>query len=626
MGISCRAKRLRLTSPVVIPGEVSESAAGIFANHPPRPAFPIIAAPTSADQPKAFNLVRQPLVPVACANLPDRHFLFDSSAPAPEPGQPLALLQQAFREFAAKLLEFPDSPMSIFGHADPVGKDLYNKFLSERRARAVFAVLVRKEEIWEALFRNQEGSPGDNWGLRTLQRMLDHLGFEPGNFDGRQDNQTRSALEDVRLALQPKPDRQPVSPPIGRNDTATRKILFARYIETICPNPAGTALFPLPPERFLGDFKTLRGGVQGCSSFNPQLLLSKKEEDEFARSGDVGEAVRDAAHEPDRRVVAYLFPPGTTIDPKKWPCPSAAESDQRVQGCRDRFWSNGEKRRKTRFNDHQREFGKSVPASKAFLTPDDPALASEMAREETTFGCRFYHGIALHSPCERDLKLWVVRLLVDMPTIRKTRFLRNDPPPEPSEQIPFANVRYAAFIGEIPGSPVIRRRTSRNGIIIFPLFDDTTRITLQIEAWGPRAGPGFPAIERDPKPPPDDDGPSPRLDPWPGEAQFLVMTLEGTLVAVRRSPRDDADAPDPSAEERKLGLQQRLYDLGYGGGDWRTWTADHLGRAVRHFQENHPPLSVTGTADDETIGVLLAATGEFERSASTTSTPASKAS
>lgn len=611
-----------MADPIEIPGEVSESGAGIFANHPPRPAFPIIAAPTTADRAEAFNLVRQPLAAVACANLPDRHFLFDSSAPAPEPGQPLALLQQAFREFAAKLLEFPDSPMSIFGHADPVGKDLYNKFLSERRARAVFAVLTRQEDIWEALFRNQEGSPGDNWGLRTLQRMLDHLAIEPGNFDGRQDNQTRSALEDVRLGLQPRADRQPVSPPVGKNDTATRKILFRRYIETICPNPAGTQLFPLPAERFLGDFKSHRGGVQGCSAFNPQLVLSKNEEDKLKQSGDVGKAVRDAAHEPDRRVVAYLFPPGTTVDPKKWPCPTAAESDERVQGCRDRFWSNGDKRRKTRFDDHRREFGRSVPATKALLTPPDPVLAAEMARDETTFGCRFYHGIALHSPCERDLKLWVVRLVVDVPTIRKTRFLKNDPPPEPSEQLPYINIRYAASIGEIPGSPVIRRRTSKNGIIIFPLFDETTRITLKIDAWAPRIGPGFQAILRDPAPPPDNDGPSPRIDPWPGEAQFLTMTLEGTLVAVRRSPDDDADAPDPDAKEQNLGLRQRLYDLGYGGGDWRTWTADQLSRAVRHFQENHPPLRATGTADDTTIGVLLAATGEFTRGAAKPPAPA----
>ena len=211
-------------------------------------------------------------------------------------------------------------------------------------------------------------------------------------------------------------------------------------------------------------------------------------------------------------------------------------------------------------------------------------------------------------------------------TIRKTRFLKNDPPPEPSEQIPYINIRYAAFIGEIPGSPVIRRRTSKNGIIIFPLFDPTTRISIKIDAWGPRIGPGFPAILRDPAPPPDNDGPSPRLDPWPGEEQFLTMTLEGTLVAVRRSPDDDADAPDPSTEEQNLGLRQRLYDLGYGGGDWRIWTKEHLARAVNHFQENHPPLKVTGTADGDTIGVLLAATGEFTRSATPKPTPATKAS
>jgi hypothetical protein len=606
-----------VTGPLNIPGIIDDSEAGIFATIPPRPVFPAPVAPTTVDNPAAFNLVRQPLSPVACANLPDRHFLFDSSAPAPEPGRPFELLQAAFKAFAAKLLEFPLSPMSIFGHADPVGKDLYNKFLSERRARAIFAILVRDVAIWEKLFSNQEGSVGDKWGLRTLQRMLDHLGFEPGNFDGRQDNQTRSALQDVKLGLQPQPDRQPVSAPVGQNDAPTRKILFTRYMETVCPNPEGTTLFPLPAERFLGDFKSHRGVLQGCSSFNPLLLLSRDETNALKGSGDVGEAVRNAAHEPDRRVIAYLFPAGTIIDPKRWPCPTAAESDVRVTGCRKRFWSNGEQRRATHFNAHRREFGKSVPDNKALLTPENAELARAMAREETTFACRFYHGIALHSPCERDLKLWVVRLKVDVPTIGRfvPPFTRdNTRAPERNRQIPMANVRFAASIGSIPGSPIVRGKTSRDGIIILPFFDAEARMTIALDAWGPRIGPDDPAIQTDPPATPPDDT-LPRTNPWPGEERFLKMPVIGTLVHLRRSPADDDDAPDPSATERTLGLRQRLFDLGYGGGDPAAWTQNEETSAVRHFQENHPPLRITSTADADTEAVLIAATGEFSRSA-----------
>jgi len=615
-----------VTGPVNIPGLISESDAGIFANHPPRPLFPAPVAPTSAEEPNAFNLIRQPLSPVACANLPDRHFQFDSSAPVPEPGRPLELLREAFQAFAAKLLEFPRSPLSIFGHADPVGKDLYNKFLSERRARAIFAILVRQEDIWERLFRVQEGSPGDDWKLNTLQRMLDHVGFEPGNFDGRLDTQTRSALEDVRLGLPTAPDRQPVSPPVGRSDTATRKILFRRYMETVCPNPPGTNLFPLPPERFLGDFKSHRGVLQGCSSFNPQLLLTRDEETELKRAAEVGKAVRDAANEPNRRVIAFLFPPGTTIDPKRWPCPTAAESDARVSGCRARFWSDGEKRRATHFNQHRREFGKAVPLAKALLTPDDPELARDLAREETTFGCRFYHGIALHSPCERDLKLWVLRLLVDVPTIGHfappLSNTRDDtPPPERNRQIPMANVRFAAVIGGIPGSPVVRGRTTADGVVILPFFDPEGSVTLKVDAWGPRVGPQDPAIAPDQEPPKEDDA-LPRTEPWPGEERFLSMPFSGTLVHVRKGPADDDDAPSPSDEERDLGVRQRLYDLGYGGGEPREWTDREQTDAVRHFQEDHaPPLSDTRRIDEPTVTELIQTTGEFSRTPSPSPTP-----
>ncbi|HET9132662.1 MAG TPA: OmpA family protein [Gemmatimonadales bacterium] len=45
------------------------------------------------------------------------------------------------REFAASLLEYPDSDILILGHTDQVGTSAYNQELSERRASAVASYL-----------------------------------------------------------------------------------------------------------------------------------------------------------------------------------------------------------------------------------------------------------------------------------------------------------------------------------------------------------------------------------------------------------------------------------------------------------------------------------------------------
>jgi tetratricopeptide (TPR) repeat protein len=46
-------------------------------------------------------------------------------------------------------------PLSIFGHADPVGDDDYNKKLSGRRAAAIYALIARRPDIWEDIFKNK---------------------------------------------------------------------------------------------------------------------------------------------------------------------------------------------------------------------------------------------------------------------------------------------------------------------------------------------------------------------------------------------------------------------------------------------------------------------------------------
>src|ERR1700710_3019862 len=136
-------------SEIGIPELIEETSVGIFARHPQRFELPVLVARTTADRADASNRVRQSLVTVACANLKDFAFAFDSSFLAPEsaPG---------FTSLSKLLTLYPGFPISIFGQADPVGSPEYNKFLSERRARSVFGLLLRRTDVWEHLFSDQD--------------------------------------------------------------------------------------------------------------------------------------------------------------------------------------------------------------------------------------------------------------------------------------------------------------------------------------------------------------------------------------------------------------------------------------------------------------------------------------
>ena len=205
-------------SDIFIPDFVEETGAGIFARHPARATLPVLTAPTTPERATATNRVRDHLVTVACSNLADGNFAFDSSV--------VNTGMAAGMESLAKLVAlYPDSPLTLFGHADPEGPagtaDTYNKFLSERRARAVYALLLRRTDIWEQLHSDvseRQHVPGDDWGLRSLQLMLDALTFTPGNLDGKPDKLTDEALADfVGKATGTRPTR-------AKNDAPTRAL------------------------------------------------------------------------------------------------------------------------------------------------------------------------------------------------------------------------------------------------------------------------------------------------------------------------------------------------------------------------------------------------------------------
>lgn len=584
-----------MATSIFIPDVVDENINGIFATNPIRATLPVIVAGTQDTRAAAHNTIRQELVVVACANLKETNFAFDSSVVDPQARSGFTALSTLLRKHAG-------SPMTIFGHADPsfkfndpAAEKRYNHFLSERRARAIFAVLVKDVAIWEALFSNQEGAAGDVWGARALQLMLAALGRDPGSTN-QFDKATQQA---IRLLL----NLGATSPVV--NNAATRALVFTRYMDFLRGEPDTQPKFPLlTPNDFLGRGKQ-KASLQGCSSFNPQLLMSKTQQKEFDTDKDLKDT-RDAANEPNRRVVIYLFKKGTVIDPKLWPCPAAAEGEG---ACVARQWSNGKDRRSTLFVNHRRRFGREVRPDRRLLDPPNQKLADELAAEETTFGCRFYHGIALHSPCERDLKLWGIQLLVDAPPPLDPVA---DPPP--LGKTPVANRRFVAVIGSAADAPTVRGRTSSNGVLALPLFDAKVPILLKLDAFDTLAPPQAPP--KDPPDPPTD--PTTESDRFDDEDKFLVIELDaGALQPVRNRDKDsllfdadfDTESPPLTNADRELPGLQRLYNLGFGKDDtggptFANWSDTERVDFIKQFQRAST-VTETGVIDSATADALF---------------------
>ena len=109
------------------------------------------------------------------------------------------------------------------------------------------------------------------------------------------------------------------------NGAATCAKLFLEYMNAVCvkeDDRGNDVASVLKDADFLGrgEGNDHKGSVQGCGEFNPVLILSNDKIRAFERTDD--KEGRNAANQPNRRVLAFLFKPGTRIVPGKWPCRS----------------------------------------------------------------------------------------------------------------------------------------------------------------------------------------------------------------------------------------------------------------------------------------------------------------
>ncbi len=327
-------------------GVVDPSAGGAVGLHPPQDILPVLAGTSTADQ---FNTIRSALIPFACWRADDMRFAFGKSFVKPT-------LKKELRKLAQLIGEHPQSPLSVFGHADPVGSDDFNKQLSGRRATAIYAMLIRDVDLWEALFSQALGK--DDWGDDALTAMVDAVSEQKAADAAKADPNAGASDDDAA-----KPSIDPFS-----RSASQRKQLYASYMDLLC----GPKL-KLTKKDFLAQGADAggKGDYQGCGEFNPLTIFSSQEQSDFDASDDKGD--RDEANAPNRRVMVLLFRKGSRVDPARWPCPRVKEG---VGGCIKRFWSDADKRRAQ--GDHRRE----------------------QRTDGDTFACRFYERVSSSSPCE----------------------------------------------------------------------------------------------------------------------------------------------------------------------------------------------------------------------------------
>jgi Putative peptidoglycan binding domain/OmpA family len=483
-------------------------------DHPDQ-SFEVAIAPFFNDEAEPLNTLRPALLSVACWRLDDKFFDFDSSFIVPAAKSELARLGELHDDYA-------DSPMSIFGHADPTGTESYNKTLSGNRARALYGLLVRDLDDWEKLFNEH------SWGLRSTQVILAHLDSEqsppvPQSFaqDGKDSKAWQEAVKVFQRANSLKDDGV-----AGKN---TRNKLYELYMRSLATKPDGTP-FEFKREAFLGKGEDPKGkaAFQGCSEFNPILILSETQTKQLDEGQDK-HATRNLLNAPNRRVVLYFFPPGLEADLSKWPCPLASEGPSK---CRKRFWSDHKTRLKA---------DPDFPRSYGPIPNLDPSMALDPSRD--TFACRFYDRLARRSPCEAGFQEWIVQFVFpgNTPLEGRTRV---------------AGVPYEATtsggttkgITDVNGTARVRMRSKQETVRI--------KLTIPLELVDRAQGVDF-KVEGEREAAVDVNGKPRPPAPPPGPDEYTVVELE-----LQGGQLTELDDPDPA---KKVAAQDdRLFNLGFG--------------------------------------------------------------
>ena len=249
--------------------------------------------------------------------LPAVTFGFDKSFLAPNQ---TSALQEMCKSIEAWRKEHPEGKLALFGHADAVGKEEYNKGLSERRARLTLGFLMKDAQSWEDLYKEEK------WGLAPIQDLLRHLGHDPGTSDGQDGPKTKAAVKSFQAQNGLVED--------GSAGAETRKMLFTVFMDQ-------SNNLDLKKK----DFDDINGNpTAGCSEFNLMektegacatnrrvAVLLLKSNKNFpiqypCQKGSIGPCKKQVGRKGDRRTVGFGcgFYDKLVIEQKKEPLPVGA--------------------------------------------------------------------------------------------------------------------------------------------------------------------------------------------------------------------------------------------------------------------------------------------------------------
>ncbi len=176
--------------------------------------------------------------------LPDITFKTNSSYIHPKHAEEIKGMCLNIKDWKKKT---PDGKLAVFGHADAVGAEAENKKLSERRGRALVALLCKDADGYAAIDKEEK------WGIWSAQDLLKYLGYDLP-CDGQDGPKTQTAIK----AYQKKKGMKES----GMACNETRKHLYTDYFAD-CNGAEITAK----------DFDDVGGNpYAGCSEFN---LLEK---------------------------------------------------------------------------------------------------------------------------------------------------------------------------------------------------------------------------------------------------------------------------------------------------------------------------------------------------------------
>jgi hypothetical protein len=181
--------------------------------------------------------------------VPTAVFAFDSAFPGPGIFKHLESIEKMS-------IDYPETRLAVFGHTDKTGSREYNKKLSDRRAKAVLALLTKDLNLFDDIAKEED------WNLRCYQAMLRAVGCNPGAIDGRRGPMTQTAIrwfqQEYNQDIYHQANVSRAHPEIvvdGKIGPKTRVALRDAYV-SIAPASISKDRFSDP-------------AYAGCSEFNP---------------------------------------------------------------------------------------------------------------------------------------------------------------------------------------------------------------------------------------------------------------------------------------------------------------------------------------------------------------------